>query len=1510
MPRKYFTLVFISIFLLCMMPVAQANAYKEISQEVTFEERNTDEQIDIVEGNETNYDITWEPFLDESGIEGSISSAFYPPSPAEFEVDESSVNMAVQMTRFDHKDIMEGSSVQWWRAPFNRKADDIEVNLEIYRIDSIKQANIQVEETKNRWHDVELNWVANEDLIWEKEYDASENTSRHKHHSVEWRNISYDFSYFNSNAPVYSGENYLLIWQWDQSTTIEELFFTQSDAGIEDWYNSSAYLNGEMKNWNVNLLADSLHEYGQSSQLAGEKISPGLDEEALAQYELHDSGASITIVEPNEGDSVHSTFDVEVFCDDLNENLDYRIVFMLKDDGGTIIDTNTVSFDHEGTSHTENGMLDSDGNYGHHEVETELQFFNEFEEQWDYVDDDVRGIEVVSVYVEIDEPQHDELISPVFNAKATASGLSEHLTYMMSFRLYKHDELVDSYQTDQFTSEDTETKEATMDSGGSEGDHTLEVELLSEDTDGDFYHVDSDEITVDILEKGISITNPEEGDVVDRIFTVDTTTKDLREGEEYRVIFRLENSEVIDTQIYPFTASSESENISGELDSDWEEGLHTVRVELEYNAPEGWYHLDDDDILIEVDVGDFLSITDWYDLDNVRNNLDMDARLINDLDKTSDGYDELVDIENGWDPIAGPTEPYNATFDGEGNSISDLYINRPTEDWVGVFAYTTEEAMIERVSVNATVDGRDMVGSLAGHNQGHIRNTYSTGNVSGDERVGGLAGENSGYIKDTYTVGSVQGNDYVGGLVGRNSDTVENSYSTADVVGIEDSDYGQLIGENEGTVIDSFGEDKGTPLIGKEWGQEVGRVTLAPEEDMKNYLLYTDHSYKEYSDLNEPWDMEFTDSDESKYPTLYDDNLTWNIEQKTHTLTINIDGKGEEIVHGEGVHTFVPGDEVELIASTDEEGWEFQKWRGDVDVFQTEEYIQFIIEEDMYVEAVFSMTARTSILTPDYMDSFLELEDIYTETHAYNLAGYNYSQTQLKISVREGGDVLSTLTKRWGEGHEDSYIEPITFSEPVDRLDEDMTYDVHSRVEHYDPFAETWYHVSDSESTVEIQIEERERVEVMSFDSSFDEELYYEENLGNKSMKYQFEEVSDGVEVTIWDDDDNVRTETIDHMQKALPIGIFREGGEGVYDIRSHNNLKNDYQLRNAQGDVIAPENYDIRRSEGWFIPEELSEDRTYELEYRPTDSNAFSFTLPFHIPEEDSTLIMDVNMNLYSGEEYVTSHTTTIDSFEGFVFQSEFAVDILEEGESVDNAHIELKVHPASDSFSVWMEDRNDMEEEYEYTHSRIRRKNEPGRMSFSGYVPFHTLQTHDFRLENIVPPDISVDFLLPERQYELRNEEQRTAVEIFIDGIKMAAGYIREGAEWLLNQIRDMGEYLLTETTIGDLVTFLDTTIGDGVRWVGGYLVEAVEFLVDNAEWLIYTFLRFGTMMMSFGIFMGTVWVSAKFANYWYLLSTTNLDRANTYIRNEGRSLLNLVILAAIILWNTIQIIAGPLL
>ena len=241
-----------------------------------------------------------------------------------------------------------------------------------------------------------------------------------------------------------------------------------------------------------------------------------------------------------------------------------------------------------------------------------------------------------------------------------------------------------------------------------------------------------------------------------------------------------------------------------------------------------------------------------------------------DFDENGDGdRNDTYNQGNGWLPIGDPgnaedddPETYGGVFDGNGRTISNLYINRGADTRAGLFDGIRWGAVVRDLGLpDVNVTGGDTTGALAGINLGTVRRAWTTGSVtgngentgglvgynrpddlivdswssstvSGQDNTGGLVGYNErGIVRDSYASGTVSaaGRDYIGGLVGSNEGgTIERSYATGAVSGQDR--LGGLVGHNTGSVTDSYasgsvsgtGDDRGG-LVGWNEGGSVLR---------------------------------------------------------------------------------------------------------------------------------------------------------------------------------------------------------------------------------------------------------------------------------------------------------------------------------------------------------------------------------------------------------------------------------------------------------------------------------------------------------------------------------------------------------------------------------------------------------------------------------------------------------------------------------------------------------------
>jgi len=212
----------------------------------------------------------------------------------------------------------------------------------------------------------------------------------------------------------------------------------------------------------------------------------------------------------------------------------------------------------------------------------------------------------------------------------------------------------------------------------------------------------------------------------------------------------------------------------------------------------------------------------------------------------------------GLSPIGNEEHPFKGDYNGQGHAIAGLTINRPDENYVGLFGKTQNANLLRIGLLDANIAGHSNVGALAGAlNNSTISNCFATGNIAGMSESGGFAGSvDSSNIENCYTLaditrrsGSEDGMN--GGFVGYNSEgTIKHCYST-----------GRLIyeGADNPTTKGFVGKDNSGIYSGNFWDMETSEQTSAGDNDgeyatgkttteMKLLKTYT-------GDVGDTWDF-------------------------------------------------------------------------------------------------------------------------------------------------------------------------------------------------------------------------------------------------------------------------------------------------------------------------------------------------------------------------------------------------------------------------------------------------------------------------------------------------------------------------------------------------------------------------------------------------------------------------------------------------------------------------------
>ncbi|MCA1901310.1 MAG: PASTA domain-containing protein [Candidatus Hydrogenedens sp.] len=214
--------------------------------------------------------------------------------------------------------------------------------------------------------------------------------------------------------------------------------------------------------------------------------------------------------------------------------------------------------------------------------------------------------------------------------------------------------------------------------------------------------------------------------------------------------------------------------------------------------------------------------------------LDGDYELVQDIDASGTAqWNEGA----GFIPIGDQLHPFSGTFNGNEHKIVGLHINRPEEDYVGLFRSIGPDGILWNFGIeDANITGGNYVGIITGLNSGILTQCYVTGSVSGIIAVGGLISSNYGEIENCYSTATTSGIGYVAGLVFVNYNKMTNCYSSGAVLG--EYETGGLTYDNlDGIVTNCYWD---VQTSGQSWSDGgIGKST----EEMKQLITFDDWDF-------------------------------------------------------------------------------------------------------------------------------------------------------------------------------------------------------------------------------------------------------------------------------------------------------------------------------------------------------------------------------------------------------------------------------------------------------------------------------------------------------------------------------------------------------------------------------------------------------------------------------------------------------------------------------------------
>jgi hypothetical protein len=291
-----------------------------------------------------------------------------------------------------------------------------------------------------------------------------------------------------------------------------------------------------------------------------------------------------------------------------------------------------------------------------------------------------------------------------------------------------------------------------------------------------------------------------------------------------------------------------------------------------------------------------IDVSTCSELQAINNDKTASYDLINDIDCSGVSFTPIGN--SNWN------NEFKGTIDGHGYVVSNMNINLPSISYVGFIGYLHSTGTIQNIGLeNITVTGSARVGSIAGHSEGTISNSYATGSVttSSWNQIGGFIGSttSTSNIENCYAQVSVSGNDNIGGFIGEKAGTVTNSYAAGEMTTAGWPSYaGGFFGSATGTDSGNYWD---TTISGQT--TSAGSATGKTSGEMKQEATFVGWDFTDTWSIEEgiiyPYLQTFGDVVVSNETSNYDAHLNYYVQHMP-------DGT-YKIVVGEGV-TYLEGD--------------------------------------------------------------------------------------------------------------------------------------------------------------------------------------------------------------------------------------------------------------------------------------------------------------------------------------------------------------------------------------------------------------------------------------------------------------------------------------------------------------------------------------------------------------------------------------------------------------------------
>ncbi|WP_258099569.1 Ig-like domain-containing protein [Marinoscillum pacificum] len=386
--------------------------------------------------------------------------------------------------------------------------------------------------------------------------------------------------------------------------------------------------------------------------------------------------------------------------------------------------------------------------------------------------------------------------------------------------------------------------------------------------------------------------------------------------------------------------------------------------------------------------------------------------------ETSD-FDSYV-----FQPVGSLDNPFTATYDGGGHTISGLKVDQTEGALSGMFGYVkngviknlglinaeviggsfaggivavVEEATLDSVFYRGSVSADQAAGGLVGLGVGvsSISHSYFVGTVKSGIAAGGLASTAEGgsvSIHNSYARGTIEGTSFLAGLAIATT-TVTNSYAAVQFIGSETTVY--PISYN-GTVVNSFWDVELSGVTESEVGE--GLTTA----EMKDQASFTDW------DFTDIWQMDNGCGNGSPI-------FVWQENPQPPTLTMN-----------QTEYVYTDPNDVALVATVGEEA--VVRW------YETSISEEVLFEGSPYAPALRPGTYTYWVAAVSGTCASERIEVTVDIDYEYG-GGDGSAGNPYRISIKEDLQVLAQKSADWNKHFiqtADIVFEPADFQEGGD----------------------------------------------------------------------------------------------------------------------------------------------------------------------------------------------------------------------------------------------------------------------------------------------------------------------------------------------------------------------------------------------------------------------------------------------------------------------------------------------